>query len=97
MKKIMILLLMIIVVGSINCVNVPSDPEDIEKAVIAMPVKYGDNVYYFNATRANFGKSLQFFISSHTKVRIVTITSDGTGVYGATDGYFVVVEVVSPR
>ena len=97
MKKIMILLLMIIVVCSINCENVTSDPEQIQKAIVVMPVKYGDNVYYFDAERANFGKSLQFFIGSHPYLKIVTVAADDTGYSGVTSGYFVVVEVVSPR
>ena len=95
MRKVIMLFLTMICL--VTCVNVPSNSEIIAKASLVMPVKFGDNVYYFDAKQVNFGKSLQFFISSHPELKIVTVTSDNSGVYGSTDGYFVVVEVVPPR
>jgi hypothetical protein len=93
-KAMMLFLAMIFLVA---CENVPSSPAHIAKAIVVMPIKYGDNVYYFDCEQANFGKSLQFFISSHPNLKTVTATSDNTGAYGATNGYFVIVEVDPPR
>lgn len=95
MRKAITVFLVMICMGA--CDNLPSDLSSIEKAFIVMPTKYGDNVYYFEAIGADFGKSLQFFISSHPPLSIVTIAPDDTAGYGKTNGYFVVVELIASQ
>ncbi len=50
---------------------------------------YGNGVYYFHKTEANFGNALSAFLGSHP-CKIEAIASDGTGGYGSDRGYFVV-------
>ena len=52
---------------------------------------YGNGVLYFDANKDRFGSALSAYIETH-KVRVVSISADSQGVYGITDGYFVVVE-----
>ncbi len=49
------------------------------------PVSYGNGVYYFDATKRQFGISLSAFLADTTK-RLLTVTGDGP------NGYWVVVK-----
>ena len=52
---------------------------------------YGNGVLYFSATRDSFGSALSAYIEKHN-AKVISISADSQGVYGVTDGYFVIVE-----
>lgn len=66
------------------------DPKSISVASIVQPVDYGNGVFYFKATRADFGKSLADFIGKNKSREVASIAGDGTDGYGYDRGYFVV-------
>lgn len=54
------------------------------------PIDYGNGVYYFSSTRADFGNALSAFKSAHQDLEVASMASDDTGMEGFTAGYFVV-------
>jgi len=85
-----------------NCVRLATglatstakDKNLIGRTEIVEPLDYGNYVYYFPVSGADFGNSLSAFIEKHPKLRIVTSASDGAVVYGPTVGYFVICEKI---
>ncbi len=53
-------------------------------------VEYGNGLYYFNETSADFGKALSGFLKNHQCAQNFSMAPDGTGFDGFTVGYFVV-------
>lgn len=53
--------------------------------------EYGNNVYYFESKKG-FGAALSNFLKTRPYHRLVSISSLNTGAYGATRGYWVIME-----
>ncbi|OHA07666.1 MAG: hypothetical protein A2934_05825 [Candidatus Sungbacteria bacterium RIFCSPLOWO2_01_FULL_47_10] len=59
---------------------------------IVVPVDYGSGVLYFNAAESTFGKSLAYYQKHNPGLEIICLSSDNTGVYGTTSGYWVIIK-----
>jgi len=90
MKKVFFL----VVIGSILLLSACDSTADHKNIVTNKDatnvVNYGNGVYYFNYTRANFANTLSSFIAYHSELELVAITGNGTAGYGKDAGYFVV-------
>jgi hypothetical protein len=56
--------------------------------------KYGNGVYYFGCTEANFATELSTFIGEHKDIRVVTVAvvTSPAGYNDPIKGYFVITE-----
>lgn len=52
--------------------------------------EYGNGVYYISGDANTLGEKLSQFIADHPKLEVVTISGNGTGVYGKDLGLWVV-------
>ena len=52
----------------------------------------GNDVYFFNGYPEKFGSDLSQFLTDHSYLRVVSIAAFDHGLYGATSGYYVIVE-----
>jgi hypothetical protein len=57
------------------------------------PLDYGNGVYYFPSSQANFGNALSAFIAANQDIELTSMASDDSSGYGHTTGYFVVFKV----
>ncbi|NTW13892.1 MAG: hypothetical protein HGA31_02580 [Candidatus Moranbacteria bacterium] len=55
-------------------------------------IDYGNGVYYFPHTEADFGNALSKFRKDHPELRQTTAVGNGTGGAGSDIGYFVTFE-----
>ncbi|KKU50119.1 MAG: hypothetical protein UY47_C0004G0022 [Parcubacteria group bacterium GW2011_GWB1_49_7] len=53
-------------------------------------LNYGNGVYYFPLTGANFGNALSKFLATHQCPANFSVAGSGTGGYGRDEGYWVV-------
>lgn len=67
-----------------------ANPSAVRAATDIKVVEYGNGVYYFDALGPSFGNQLSEFLRDHPDLELVSMVSDGTGVYGANRGCFVV-------
>lgn len=83
-----------------GCVNDPINPANVvngnEDGLISRVVDYGNGVYYFPMTNADFGNALSSFIEKHPELELVAVTENGTGFNGYDLGYFVVFQERTP-
>lgn len=92
MKKIVLCVILVLgIFAIIGCAKVKS-ASDIKNVGMSAegPIDYGNGVYYFSSTRADFGNALSAFIGSHQNFEVASMASDDTGMEGLTVGYFVV-------
>ena len=59
-----------------------------------MFVDYGNGVFYFPYTEADFGNKLAQFRKQHSEWHIVAVTGNGTGYNGVDQGYWVICDAV---
>ncbi|MEK7512086.1 MAG: hypothetical protein AAB575_03685 [Patescibacteria group bacterium] len=97
MRKIMAVMALAFFFTFVSC-HSAGDPKKIDRAEIVQPVSYGNNLYYFSAVEASFGKSLGAFLDKNRNLEIVTIAPSDTGFqYGYTVGYFVAFRLNTER
>jgi hypothetical protein len=89
------LFLGVVLIGGCDSAANPKNVRDLDTSSIAGIVNYGNHVYYFTSKGANFGNALSKFIGENPNMELVAITDEGTGMYGAATGHFVVFRVVS--
>lgn len=84
---------MILAIGFSGCMST-NDPSRAGsgKTKIVNPLDYGNWVYYFPVNGAKFGNALSVFRKYNPELTILAVTSDSEGVYGITQGYWVVTE-----
>lgn len=95
MKKIVVILVMIaigiVAIGGCSPSNNANDPKNVGISASA-PVNYGNGVYYFPVTKANFANALSGFLRDHPEMKVSAIAGDGDHGYGIDQGYFVIFE-----
>ncbi len=80
----------------VGCENDASDPKNVDAKNIpaaetsAGVLCYGNGVYYFPYTEAEYGNALSRFIKDHPELELVDATGDGHHASGIDRGYFVV-------
>lgn len=98
MQKVLIVTALIFsLLGIVSC-HSAGNPKKIANANVVQPVSYGNNLYYFDAVEATFGKSLTVFLDKNPNLELVTIASNDTGYEGGyTVGYFVAFRLNTER
>lgn len=88
MKKLLLIVLLIFI-PACRSANDVSRVRQVNPAELPV-IDYGNGVYYFPATEANFANNLSAFLYNHPELELVSVTGDGTDVHGRDAGYFVV-------